>query len=538
MMKRVHALYRVSTKGQVDQQKNDIPMQRSACHQFSDGKDDWKITREFEEKGISGYKVSAKNRDAIQDLQLAAKKKEFEVLLVFMFDRIGRIDDETPFIVEWFAKHGIEVWSVMEGEQRFDNHVDKLTNYIRFWQASGESEKTSMRIKTRMEQLTLEGCYTGGPVPYGYCLVDKGRKNKKGNVIPDIAIEPLEAEVVREIYKKAINEGCGSYRMATYLNDKGLRTHNGSKFKSITINRILRNPRYCGFLRNGKATSDVYTDLSIIDMETFNRAQHILDQRSKIDADKRHISMNTKGKALLSGNVFCAHCGGRMITWRYQDRYTRKDGSEYSVDEMKYLCYHRSRKLCDCDGQAAYKAVQIDEIVISVMRQLFCAMKGAPNKEAVAASMKNNFEKSSAIRHKLSAELEKQTEQLERLRLEIAKTLTGESCYAAEDLQAAIAEVKRKKLDCEERLAGFEAESKQQKKALSTMQAEYVRFKSWAEEFDSASLEQKKMIACQLFSRIELERGYNVHFTLNMSYRQFSEEWANILSNEQLKIAQ
>ena len=83
----------------------------------------WIIVKEFEEKGVSGFKISAKNRDAIQDLKEAALRGEFEVLLVFMFDRIGRIDDETPFVVEWFVKHGIEVWSVREGEQRFDNHV-------------------------------------------------------------------------------------------------------------------------------------------------------------------------------------------------------------------------------------------------------------------------------------------------------------------------------------------------------------------------------------------------------------------------------
>ena len=29
------------------------------------------------------------------------------------------------------VKQGIAVWSVKEGEQRFENHVDKLTNYIR-----------------------------------------------------------------------------------------------------------------------------------------------------------------------------------------------------------------------------------------------------------------------------------------------------------------------------------------------------------------------------------------------------------------------
>lgn len=48
-----------------------------------------------------------------------------------------------PFVVEWFVKQNIEVWSAMEGQQRFDSHVDKLLNYIRYWQASGESIKTS-----------------------------------------------------------------------------------------------------------------------------------------------------------------------------------------------------------------------------------------------------------------------------------------------------------------------------------------------------------------------------------------------------------
>ena len=39
-------------------------------------------------------------------------ESKFDILLVFMFDRLGRRDDETPFIVERFTKQGIEVWSV------------------------------------------------------------------------------------------------------------------------------------------------------------------------------------------------------------------------------------------------------------------------------------------------------------------------------------------------------------------------------------------------------------------------------------------
>ena len=85
-----------------------------------------------------------------------------------MFDRIGRIDSETPFVVEWFVKQGIQVWSTQEGQQKFEDQTDKLMNYIRFWQANRESQKTSMRLKTRMAQLTEAGIYHGGTVPCGF----------------------------------------------------------------------------------------------------------------------------------------------------------------------------------------------------------------------------------------------------------------------------------------------------------------------------------------------------------------------------------
>ena len=147
---RVCCLYRVSTDKQVDYDTNheaDIPMQRKACHRFAD-KMGWTIVHEEQEDGVSGHKIRAENRDKIQAIKELARKGKFDILLVFMFDRIGRIADETPFVVEWFVKNGIQVWSTQEGEQRFDNHIDKLLNYIRFWQADGESEKTSIRTRT------------------------------------------------------------------------------------------------------------------------------------------------------------------------------------------------------------------------------------------------------------------------------------------------------------------------------------------------------------------------------------------------------
>ena len=108
MKNRVCTLYRVSTDKQVDHNdKNqaDIPMQRKACRAFCD-KMGWTIVHEEQEEGVSGHKVRAENRDKLQIIKQLAKQKKFDILLVFMFDRIGRIADETPFVVEWFVKQG------------------------------------------------------------------------------------------------------------------------------------------------------------------------------------------------------------------------------------------------------------------------------------------------------------------------------------------------------------------------------------------------------------------------------------------------
>ena len=532
-MKRVYCLYRVSTKKQVSKVmdyggvKDDIPMQKQACREFADSHG-WVIVKEFEEKGVSGFKVSAKNRDAIQDLKEAALREEFNILLVFMFDRIGRIDDETPFVVEWFVKHGIEVWSAREGEQRFDSHVDKLTNYIRFWQASGESEKTSMRIKTRMHQLTLDGIYTGGPVPFGYKLVGTGKKNRKGYEINNLQIEEGEAEIVRMIFSKVRCDGYGSYRIAQILNDGRVKTHKGSKFQSTTILRILRNRIYTGYLVSGDAVSPYIPELHIIDNEEFEAVQFILNQRSRKDEEKRQIAMNTKGKAMLSGNIFCALFGHRLTTICYQDKYERRDGTVNITNVIKYSCYHKSRKLCECDGATTYRADQVDAIVTEFMKKLFDALNNSPDEELLERAFKRQNDADRANRKKAEQDLQKSCIQLEELQLEIGRSLTGDSIFSKADLSTAIQTLKLHIDECKKQLSEFEVKEEQGQEALEKFRPAFSRFKSWAEEFENATLEQKKMIAGQLFRRVEVGKGYKVHIVMNMTYQQFCEQWQSL----------
>ncbi len=532
-MKRVYCLYRVSTKKQVDKNENDIPMQKTACHDFCNKQSDWTIVKEFSEKGVSGFKVSAEERDAIQELKEAALKNEFDILLVFMFDRIGRIDDETPFVVEWFVKHDIEVWSTQEGQQRFDNHTDKLLNYIRFWQASGESQKTSIRIKNSLQQMEEAGLYTGGPIKFGYHLVDSGLVNKKNQPIKKYEIDLEESETLRTIDNLTIHKGYGSWRLANYLNEHGFKTKEGGKFTSMKISRILKDTFYCGVFPDGR-TSDALQALRIRSDETFAQIQYILKQRSNVDQDKRHIALMTQGKAMLSGNLFCAHCGGRLTTSHYKDKYTKKDGTERITEAIKYTCYHKVRKLCECNGQTSYRADVIDGVITKIIHEIFGCMDGSPEEERIQLALKRKITINKTKQQRLALELKKATEQLKAIDLEMGKALIGESELGIAQLDRMTKVLETRVDEIKNELDKLKREELDQVNNAESIIPAYKRFKSWADEFDNADMELKKMIACQLFSRIEVGRDYMIHVELNLTYKQFCSEWneeyKNILS--------
>ena len=56
---------------------------------------------------------------------------------------------------------GIEVWSVKEGKIETEEHIDKLLNYIRFWQAEGESRKTGIRVRDAQLDKVRKGEFVG-----------------------------------------------------------------------------------------------------------------------------------------------------------------------------------------------------------------------------------------------------------------------------------------------------------------------------------------------------------------------------------------
>ena len=515
--KRAALAYRVSTKGQVDH--DDIPMQKIACRKFAQ-QQGWRVVQEKAEKGVSGSKVSASKRDVIQELRTAASNKEFDILLVYMFDRLGRIESETPFVLEWFVQHGIEMWSTHEGQQRIESHGDKLMNYIRFWQAAGESEKTSMRTRDRIRQIVSSGHYAGGFVPYGYRAVNKGRVNKRDQPVKDLEIDPEEAAWVREVFEKVANEGASGYAMARMLNERGLRTRQGAKFQSVNIRRLIRHEGYTGYIMTKAARSEFMPQLQIVDGDLFTKANERMDSRCKNAAENKNAAKKSGNPTLLAGIVVCAHCGAKMSAFLHTDRYKLADGSIREKVQAKYNCYQRGQHLRECDGQSLYLAERVDGVVLALVDQMFQQIKQEPYDRSIEQRIRQQDaewnRKKQAAEKKIQAARHKQ----QRYEEEIVRCLDGQSAFAeatlARLIQQAEAEVQQAKNEYAELLKNDSSRT-----TVQQIRKYYDEFLGWANEFDLASIPRKRTILAQLLEKVEVGKGYRVRIVVRGSYQQF-----------------
>lgn len=520
-MVRVYALYRVSTVGQVDH--DDIPMQRMACRDFVERQQDWEITEEFYEKGVSGYKVKTENRDAIMQIKQAAMAGKFDVLLVFMFDRLGRRDDETPFVVQWFVSHGIQVWSVKEGEQRFDTHVDKLLNYIRFWQASGESEKTSIRVRTRQQQMVLAGEYRGGLIPFGFDAVHMGRVNKKGQPVRDLVRNEEEAAIKAEIYHKIVDEGYGGYRIANWLNDRGIKTKRGTTlWRATSVRAMIGNPIDRGQMHLGETLSEPIEELRIIDDYYFYKATELIHGRSSQNADQREVPLRTDAGGLLTGLIYCADCGGRLTINHCKKVWDNGTGHhEYHWDV--YRCYRRINAKSTCDGQTTYMASKIEDVVLGAVRSFFARIKRVPQAAQIKAAMRREESTQAKALADAAAAVDRAAKAVSALEDQAIKALTGESQLDLGIINQLMPKQKAALESAREEYQRILLVNQAEEEALEVKRLQAQKLAEWGQLFDSAPLAQKQMILAEIIDRIEVGRGYRVRVKFKLTARQFIE---------------
>ena len=231
-----------------------------------------------------------------------------------------------------------------------DDLPDPLQNALDSLGPNGVSKDRSERIKDSMRKRAMLGKGLGKP-PFGY------RNGSDGT----LEVVEHEADTVRLIYDKYIQEGLGLRLIAQYLNERDIVTRRGGRWNMVTIRDILKNPTYTGtYYRFGLRLPKVHE--AIISPQIFRQAQ---DQTKARRPSSR--SVNTE-PFLLSGLAFCAYCDNKMMGVTRRQSWRRKDGNSVQGVYRYYQCQSRNNQsLC---GYHTWRANVLESDVLSQLEKL------------------------------------------------------------------------------------------------------------------------------------------------------------------------
>ena len=473
-MKRVNCLLRVSSRQQL--RGDDIPVQRSECRNYIDSHEDWYFQKEYVEKAVSGFKTALKDRDILQEILADAKSESFDVLLVYMSDRIGRKEDESPFFVTTLNKLGIEVWSVKEGQIKTQEHIDKLLNYIRFWQAEGESRKTGARVKDAQETFVRAGKFVGGYAPFGYRLEYSGAISNHGRALKKLVVNEEQIPIIEKIYDYAVRFQYGDLKIAKALNEEKIPAPKDI-WKAGTIARILQNPVYMGYLaynrrkrneKNGRLeripmeqwilSNLPNPELVIVPETIWWQAQKLREARrpNRQAGTERGTNRQTEtaipritatGQLTLLGLVYCGSCGGRLTNGSKYNYWTTRAGEKRKSYVGRYRCLNQAIGSLQCSGKTGYAAKELETVVTEVVIRCLCHFPAVDVTEKVQEARREKLQqqrKEQERRRREKQRLQKEKQELERdrevLQKEIPAALRGESSFSPEQLALLLAQ--------------------------------------------------------------------------------------------------
>lgn len=549
-MKRVNILLRVSSQQQLH--ADDIPVQRSECMGFIATHNDWAFQKEYVEKAVSGFKVSVKDREILQEIQEDARQKNFDVLVVYMSDRIGRKEDESPVFVSTLNKLGIEIWTVKEGQLKTDQHVDKLLNYIRFWQAEGESRKTGARVKDAQETFARAGKFIGGYAPLGYRLVPSGEISNHGRLLKKLVIDPEKAPIIRKIFDYAVNYNYGALKIAKVLNGEGIPAPN-TTWKACTVAEILKNPVYMGYMAYNRRqhskcggnfermpmeewimSEEQNPGLVIVPKETWHRAQAMRENRKAAikkgrDTENRKYPISSSGQLVLMGLVYCGYCGCRLTNGSKYDYWTTKDGERRKKFVGRYRCTNMANGSLECQGKAYYRSEEIEPIIYSVVTSYLDSLRESDTYDDLMRLQEEQRARLEKEKASLTKALKSAQEDIATLQENIPAALRGESAFSAGQLSSMIR-------DKEERITGLRQQIAAKDREYQDTQLKKKDLKSmgsiisnWGELFKACSMAEQKVMLAKLVERIDI-RENDIRIKFRISMEEFS---GNQQGNEQ-----
>ena len=149
------ALYaRVSTQDKGQNVQVQLDQLREYC-----GRRGWQITKEYVDNGVSGAKT---DRPALNQLMADARKRRFDCLIVYKFDRFGRSLPHLILSLSEFQSLGISFCSISDGVD-LTTPVGKLQFGILASIAEFERSLIAERTKAGLAYARKQGKHIGRP---------------------------------------------------------------------------------------------------------------------------------------------------------------------------------------------------------------------------------------------------------------------------------------------------------------------------------------------------------------------------------------
>ena len=316
------AIYiRVSTKSQTD--GDSLDDQLRVCRAYIE-RQGFREVAVFSDAGHSAFR-NPERRPAYQDLLAAVKRREFDEVVVYKFDRFGRraiLQLEEAYALN---ELGIGLHSATES-QFMNTPTGRLTFTMFAALAEFESAKTGERVCEAQRGAVLQGIWVG-PVPIGY---------RRGS---HKVLEPSEDAPIVQLAFALYATGTHSLTtVADALNQCGytilnVQTKTRSRFTKHTVSTILRNPIYKGtIVYQGEQFPGSHTPL--VSGDEWHTVQVLLSSKHGVTNHGRTLTRRlSHDDGLLTNLVACACCGAPV--W-YAGRSTRR--------HAYYRCSNRESK--------------------------------------------------------------------------------------------------------------------------------------------------------------------------------------------------
>ena len=186
-----------------------------------------------------------------------------------------------------------------------------------------------------------------------------------------------------------------------------------------------------------------------------------------------------------------------------------------------YKCYNRTQHKQVCNGPTTYRAERVDQVVESLLRGIFERAKSVNEKAFVNQQVKTTAQQYQQKLKKAKADYSKAAKELTKWEDLMLASIEGTCVFTPQQIKNRMDAVQATLDDLTQQITALQDQAQESAELASDIQEQHQRLLSWAEMYDSASPEEKRMVASYIIKAVTLTRGYGIQVEFNISEAQY-----------------